>query len=419
MSFGAVKPLSQPRKLMNISGQDTSSNQQAIAVSYFAGYAKIPLTWISPIYNLRAKAVKSASAGGKASSKGATAPAQKKYTGDICGVACVCPDDFPVDVVMNVLVNDEVAFSGPLNRTAGQHYAAFSLQKYCQSVRVWWGTKDSPFDDHILGARSVALVGGDNRDKSTWDIDTSSGGTVVGGEFVSGVVDPRSGHYDTHPAYRNVCRFTFKTFHFGSSPNMPNVVVIIGRKAKLFAGSVALSAQGVNPMGPAYEVLTDDLFGAGMPDAKLDQTSFTNAATANDNSGIKIAPLVTQATSLRTFMAQLLEYYNGFFRTKGLTLEAGVFLTGNFDQSALLTLGSDDLAGEPQISPGSLDHTFNYFAVVFRNRAHWVQRRRYPGALCRRRQLSKGGRAPAEMAAGAVHHRRDHRAALRHAARND
>jgi hypothetical protein len=370
MSFGTVTPQSRERKLLNISGKDRSSNQQAVAVPYGAGVFKVGLTWICPRYNTTVKKVTSSS-GGKASSKGAEAPAQKKYRADICGIACYCPDDAPVDSLLYVLINDEVAFSGPLNRTAGQHFAAFSLQQYCQDCRIWWGTKDSPLDTHILSPRGAVSGGIDPRDKRTWPIDATGGGTVIGGELVAGLTDPKKGHYDPHSGYRNICRFGFKQFHLGFTKNMPNVVVILKRGCKFFAGRLEAADEGVDPMGPAFEIVTDDLAGAGLPAARLDEPSWQATATVNGTNSLKVAPLITQAVSLRSVFADLLSYYNGWFRTKGTLLEAGVYLTGNFDQSALLTLGDDDLAGEPAIKPGTLDDTFNYFALVFTNRAHW------------------------------------------------
>jgi hypothetical protein len=370
MAFGAVKPLSQPRKLMNVSGNDTSSNQQAIAVPYFAGVAKIPLTWISPPYNITVKKIQSDS-GGKAQSKGGSAPARKKYRGDICGAICVCADDAPVDALEFVLVNDEIAFEGPLVRTPGQHYAPFTMLKYCQECRIYWGTKDSPLDDFILSTRGAASGSINPRDKSTWPIDTSSGGSTYRNSFVAGVIDPKSGHYDQHPGYRNVPRIDFRQFRLGTTKNMPNVVGIVRRGARFFSQTIAATDKGINPMPVAYEVLTDDLFGAGLPSTKLPEPSWQVALITNNVNQLFVSPLVIQASSLRSFFADYVQYYNGFFRTKGGTLEAGVFLTGNFDQSGLLTLGDDDLVGEPNLRPGSLDDTANYFAVVIRNRELW------------------------------------------------
>ena len=61
--FGATSTPVAPKKLANISGYDTSSNQQGVAVPYFAGEAKLALSWITPFYNLTGKTVDSG--GGK------------------------------------------------------------------------------------------------------------------------------------------------------------------------------------------------------------------------------------------------------------------------------------------------------------------------------------------------------------------
>jgi len=369
--FGSTAtPVSQ-KKLANISGYDTSSNQQGVPVPWFAGEAKIALSWICPFYNLTSKTVNSG--GGK---KGAgAAGAQKNWYADIAGVACVCPDDAPVDSIINVLVNDQVAFTGPLVRSGGAHYVALTLDTYCQEARCYWGTKDQPRDTLILTPRGVPPVGGgfNPRNTATYPSFDSAGDPWVLSTPPPGVSNPKAGHYDTHPAYRNCCYFVFKQFFLGSSPNMPNVSVILSRGCKFFSGARFESspAGGVNPMGPLYEILTDTLFGAGLPEAQLSAASFEAAASALDDDGILLSPVLLSSTSLRAFIAEYLGYFDGFLRRNGTLLEAGYFSHGAIDSSSLLTLNSDDLASEPQIQPGTLEDTKNFFTVEFTNRATW------------------------------------------------
>jgi hypothetical protein len=370
MSFGAVSTPVAEKKLANITGADTSSNQQAIPVPYFAGTAKIPLGWISPFYNITAKNV--ASPGAKKGAGGAST--QKNWYADIAGVACVCPDDAPVDAVLYVLVNDEIAFTGPLNRSGGAHYAALTLLTYCQEARCYWGTKNSPIDTLILLPRGVPPVGGgfDARNSDTFPCFDIDGNPIDCALLNPGVAHPQSGHYDLHPAYRNCCYFVFKQFFLGGSPNMPNVTVILRRGTKFFSGArFEATAQGVNPMGPLFELITDDLAGAGLPEAELDSASWIATATALTAAGILLNPLLTSATSLRSFVATYMQYFDGFLRRNGLLLEAGYFSHGAFDTSGLITLASDDLASEPQINPGTLEDTKNQFTVAFANRETW------------------------------------------------
>jgi hypothetical protein len=370
MSFGSTSTPVAPKKLANISGYDTSSNQQGVCVPYFAGEAKIALSWISPFYNLTGKPV--SSGGGK---KVPSSSTQKNWYADIAGVACVCPDDAPVDAVLFVLVNDEVAFTGPLNRSGGAHYAALTLETYCQEARVYWGTKDQPRDTLILTMRGVPPVGGgfNSRNTSTFPKFDTAGDPWVLSTPPPGVPNPQAGHYDLHPAYPNCCYFVFKQFFLGSSPNMPNVQVIMKRGCKFFSGARFESdpAGGVNPMGPLYELLTDDLFGAGLPEAELSAASFEAAATSLTADGILLSPLLLSATSLRAFISDYLGYFDGFLRRNGTLLEAGYFSHGAIDTGALLTLGSDDATTEFQVQPGTLEDTKNFFTVQFTNRDTW------------------------------------------------
>lgn len=367
----SVKQPVEPKKLANISGYDTSSNEET-AITYFAGTAKIPLTWVTPFYNLRSSTV--STGGGK---KGVGATSQKNWYADIMGIAAVCPDDAPVDAVLYILVNDEIAFEGPLSRGAGQHHAALTLETYCQEAWVRWGTKDHPLNETlILGRRAVPPTPLDDpefraRNQTTWPR-LNANGDPVGTSLVPGVANPRSGHYDLHPAYLNLFGFEFRQFFLGSSPNMPNVTVIAVRGTKFFGGArFEATEAGVNPMGPVYELLTDDLFGIGMSEDLLVQSTFENTADALDAAGILVAPVLRQPQSLRAFIADYIQYYDGFFRFNGSYLEAGHFSHGALDEGSLLELDSDDLASEPSIQPSTLDDTKNEFFIRFTNPERW------------------------------------------------
>jgi hypothetical protein len=360
----------QERRPFNIRDADTSTNQEAVAVPLFSGVAKLSLTWIAEIYNKTSKTVDSGgSAKGKAPSGGA---GQKKWYGDVTGIACYCPDDEPVGALYYVLINDEVAFAGAIPRAAGTHYAAFTIPKFCQAARVYWGTKDSPLDSLILGTRGAIPVdpGFDSRNPSTWP-KNATGGAVERAGMTAGQPNPKSGHYDQHPAYRNQCRFEFKQLYLGSSPNVPNVQVVIARGAKFFGDRFHPTNPGVNPMGPLYEILTDDLAGASVPVARLNEESFQDTADALTAADVLIAPAWREAGALRGRLAEFFQYYDGWIRREGASLHAGHFSHGDVDVDALVELGSDDFAKEPNIKPGDLAETRNTFHVVYTNRQKW------------------------------------------------
>ena len=66
----AAKPAASP-KLSGLDSTRTSSNEQAVALRYFAGVQRMALNWLSDAYNIRTKEVKSQS-GGKGSSSSTT-----------------------------------------------------------------------------------------------------------------------------------------------------------------------------------------------------------------------------------------------------------------------------------------------------------------------------------------------------------
>lgn len=369
MSLGTTAPEPQERRPFNIRDADTSTNQEAVAVPLFSGVAKLSLTWISELYNKTSKTVDS---GGSAKGKAPTGGGQKKWYGDIVGIACYCPDDEPVGALYYVLINDEVAYSGALSRAPGTHYAAFTIPKFCQAARVYWGTKDSPLESLILTPRGAVPSdpGFDPRDPNTWP-KNAAGGATQRASMTAGQPNPKSGHYDQHPAYRNQCRFEFKQLYLGSSPNVPNVQVVIARGAKFFGDRFHPTNPGVNPMGPLYEVLTDDLAGASVPVSRLNEQSFQDTADALTAADVLIAPAWRESKSIRGLLAEFFQYYDGFIRRGGATLEAGHFSHGDVDVDALVELGSDDFAKEPNIKPGDLAETKNTFVVEYTNPEKW------------------------------------------------
>jgi hypothetical protein len=370
MAFGAVKSPPVEKKPFNINDVDTSANQEAVPVPYGAGVFKCTVDWIAPPYNQTSKKVQTSS--GKKG--GGDATAQKEWYSDIAGITNVCADDAPNDAILYILVNDEIALKGPLSRAPGTHYVDFSVPKYSQACRFYWGTKDQPIDTLVLSTRQAAVPGGVNpRDTTTWPrLDAS--GEPIGDAPLPGVANPLSGHYDFHPAYRNQGLFVARQWYTGSTPNAQSIVIILARGTAFFAGARFEAGEpGVNPMGPQFEAFTDDLFGFGVPAAKLSAANWQATADAFDATGFKLAPVRRNASTGRSFIAEYNQNFDGWLRRNGALIEAGFFRHGDIDVSALPELNSDDLAGEPNMQPGTLADTKNCFFVTYTNRTKWYK----------------------------------------------
>jgi hypothetical protein len=368
MSLGSKAP-PPVKKPFNINDVDTSVNQESIPVPYGAGVFKATVDWIAPPYNQVSKKVKTSS--GK---KGAgAASGQTEWRADIAGITNVCADDAPNDAILYVLVNDEIALTGPIARAPGTHYADFSVPKFCPQCRFYWGTKDQPIDTLVLYPRQAAVPTGVNpRDSTTWPRLNSIGAPVSEDFPLPGIPNPRSGHYDFHGAYRNQGLFVAKGWFQGATPNTQTIVLVLARGTAFFSGArFEASETGVNPMGPQFEAFTDDLFGFGFPVGRLVSSTFQACADAFDADGTKLAPVVRNASTGKSFLDSYRQNFDGWLRRNGSSIEAGFFRHGAIDVSALPEVNSDDLTAEPNIKPGDLSSTHNTFFVTYTNRAKW------------------------------------------------
>ena len=189
-----------------------------------------------------------------------------------------------------------------------------------------------------------------------------------------GVPNPQAGHYDLHPAYRNCCYFVFKQFFLGASPNMPNVEVILKRGCKFFSGARFESdpAGGVNPMGPLYEILTDDLFGAGLPEAEFDSTSFQ---TLQPPRSLRTAFFFRPCSFPRPRSARSSAIISATSTASSAATarssRPAIFPTARSIRAASSRSPATIFTSEPQIQPGTLEDTKNYFTVQFTNRDTW------------------------------------------------
>lgn len=339
MSLGQPDTEAPERKPYNIDAVETSSQQQNIAVPYFAGVHPCPAHWVEDLVNVVSVDVPSPGGGKGGKGGGGTDSGQKNWYGDIAFTTNICPDDAPNDAILHILVNGEPVLGGndPLNpqalyRAPGTHYVAFSIPKYAQACRFYWGTKEQPVDDLVLSHLP-----------------------------------------NKHPGYHNRGLFVAKRWFCGSSPNVQSIVIILMRGTKFFATRFEAGPAGVNPMGPAFELITDPLCGCGFPESRLVQASFENTAASMTAANMLLAPALDSARSAPSVLADYFQYFDGFLRRTGSNLEIGYFTHGDVDVGVLPELGSSDIIGEAQIKTGDIADTRNTFWINFANRAKWYQ----------------------------------------------
>lgn len=363
MALGSsTKTPSPAKKIANLDEDSINTNQEAIPVPVLWGRRRLALQWgISPIYNQVNEKVTGQTG------KNSEDVIGYIYYGDIAGLICMGGRQ-PLDGIYKIIIDGEEAWTGTVVRDAS-YYETITIPKY-GVCRIYWGYPDQPIDTLILGARTDVGGGGFNpRDRSTYPDRTGAGATYNG--MLAGDSNPRGGHYDSHPAYRNQAYIAFKKFKIGRDrTQMPNIEVEVQRGTPYFGDTViAATSAGANFAGILFDALTDDIFGEALPEARLNQASFDTLRDALDDS--RISPLLTNTQDFRSFVAQLLEYGDLYARRIGGTLYLGRWSKWeDIVVDDLPVVGSDELAGEPTLTPAGLENTKNEVRVIFTDAAH-------------------------------------------------
>ena len=181
-----------------------------------------------------------------------------------------------------------------------------------------------------------------------------------------------------HPPYRRQCFVVLKDFLFGRErTSAPNVEFVVRRKPAptIFFGSPAqLDAEfQANPLGFLAEVLTDPVFGLGIPADVLEPTSWqgTAAALTADASHLHVSPVLDKGESGRSVVAATLATFDGWLRWDDSgRIEVGRFLHNQappvFTPST--TLDFHDLIEEIQWGADGWTETVSEVVVRFRDR---------------------------------------------------
>jgi hypothetical protein len=350
MSFGSTPDIASDRKIANVDPAQVNTVQQGPPVAYLLGRRLVSPTWFTPFYNQITEDVTSQA--GKGADSQVTGHI---YYGDIAGVLFVGGRQ-PGDAIFRILSDTDEVWAGSVYRDSSP-YEIITVPDF-GTLKIQWGTTDQPFDTTVLaplGPRPT-VPGFDPRDPTTpgWPV------PYLGG------------HFDNHPPYRYWCSVIAKHWKTGQDrTQMTNLQFEMMRSAPWFAASsvdrvatgLDSNAAGVNPIGMLYDILTDPVFGFGLPDARLNMASFEAALLAIP-AGFRISPLITSQLDRTAVIAQLLEYFDGYLRLSGGLLEAGVYQHGNIDLDAVPELTSADWLTQPKFSPASYNGTTNVTTVV-------------------------------------------------------
>lgn len=166
-----------------------------------------------------------------------------------------------------------------------------------------------------------------------------------------------------------VCYAIMSHLHFGSQTTPPVMVFEVERNPE----HLALTAHSVSDDGLVpeivYDLLTNEVYGCGIPADDIDSTSFIAACETTLADGVGLGVLADESTDARTLIGQLLAYVDGYLYVEAGKIKIGLVRGLSAGElAALPVLNESDLIEEPEPSNTGLSDTWGRTLVTFTDR---------------------------------------------------
>ncbi|AHF94223.1 hypothetical protein OPIT5_08390 [Opitutaceae bacterium TAV5] len=341
MSFlfgGGNNTASAAPKIGGLDNSNLSSNEQAVPVPWCSGEGIFPLTWVVPeVYNL--VTVKERK---KVSKKKVTVGIN--YYGDVAGIACLGL----IDRVTMIESGDKVIWEGDEARSdvpGHRNYWRAAIATDIGTFYVYWGRPDQPVDDIVLaslGAKDPALA---------------------------------------HPAYRRQALVVVKRYYFGlDSTTVPNTRIRLHRAPRPAVGNfppmIAASdqatrdkaaKQGESIVAAILELLTDGVFGAGLPARHFVAAEWEALSAAVAQKAGLHSPFIDRTRKVRDAVKDYLSYFDGYIRIDNGVLRPGMFPHDGQVPGLAAELTEHDYESKPSTTSTAPSRAVNEVQVSYRD----------------------------------------------------
>lgn len=174
---------------------------------------------------------------------------------------------------------------------------------------------------------------------------------------------------------------------------MPNIRVLVERAARCTGLDEDRSREGANGITALAEIIANDFFGLGLGTGVIDVPSWSDLCDAvqrpltvsvpgDPTHAAKmgyISPFLERQQVAGEFIAAVLEYYDGWIRPNGATLEAGQFPHDGVTPVGLAELSYHDFIEHPEFDSPGLVGVFTDADVVHVDRDTGMQDTSTPG----------------------------------------
>jgi hypothetical protein len=180
-------------------------------------------------------------------------------------------------------------------------------------------------------------------------------------------------HSTVAPAYRGMCYAVFKQLYMGTSSYLKPLAFVVRRCPNPFGqdSSVANIGGDANGALAVYDLLTSVDYGLGIPTARIDSTSFANAAATLGTEALGISMQFDTQSSADQLIGEILRHIDGLLYTDPATgLWTIILARGGYDATTLPLLTVDNVLTTPDFSRGSWSETTNLVTIKFLSRSN-------------------------------------------------
>ncbi|WP_438482717.1 tail fiber domain-containing protein [Oleiharenicola lentus] len=328
MSFGRANVPSKAPKVANIDASDMASNETGVPVAFWRGPGYSALTWIVPtIYNPDDVPIY-----GEKQGKGGSKISGYEYYGDVAGVAAVGL----LAKLTKIEIDDEPVWTGEITRPDDPDHPDYwrvEVVTAAGTFYVYWGRAEQPEDDILLGPIREL-------DPTQW-----------------------------HPGYDNEILVVVRRMRLTSSRSAGNVVIYGHCESLIGFGdfSPQLSAQGESMVAIILELLTNPIFGVGLPPSLFDAEEWEQLSAAVVSRVGCHAPFLNRLENARSVVKALLEYFDGWIRFENGRLRAGFYPHDGEIPEGLTMLTVHDFTERPSGESEPPSATVNKVVVMYRD----------------------------------------------------
>lgn len=336
MSFGGKAQIpTTPPKPAGLDSGDLATNEQAVPVPWHIGPRPCPLTWVvDKVYNQRTVEIRSKAGKGKSTVSG------YEYYGDVAGIAGLGL----ATKVTGIEVDNQMIWTGSVARPDNPvhpDYWRTHIVTTAGDFYVYWGRADQPVDDVLL-----ASLGASDPDLA-------------------------------HPGYRHQVLVVAKNFRLQDSGTVPSTRLFFNRAPLPELGTFAPqnSVQGESMVAGILELLTNPIFGAGLPVARFTAAEWEALSAAVIARAGCHAPYLERAQPVRDVVKDLQLYYDGWCRIENGLIRPGFYPHDGSVPGGLTELTVHDFTERPKTNAGAPSETVNDVVVFYRDGADLFKRK--------------------------------------------